>query len=262
MGKRGQNVFCLIPSARGVHPDTVWNVFTLRTELEAHGHKLHGMSVYRMPLDLARNELACAFLSTTADAALLLDDDVQLGEGWVVAMLESGLEVVSAPCRMRSEGHLFNVVPTGAPFFAGDPEDLGARGPLRVLQCAWTGLGAVLVRRNVFERLTEVAPADQKYRSVLMPDRTSANLFGSRIDPAGQFDVSRPSGENVFSLDDKAFSLRLHEAGFRIHAAIDVPTVHDGMRGCFAEELEKVERLRKNATYGKPNLVGPNGERL
>lgn len=252
------HLFVSLPAVRGVHPLTTWNLHNMRTELEKDGHRLHGSSVYRMPLDLARNELATLFLSTTADVNLLLDDDVQIDPpSWVVQMMaaiDGGCDIVSAPCRMRSDGNLFNIVPLGM------PTEIGG---VRVVECAWTGLGAVMVQRRVFEKLVAEALPSERYRSHMKPELTSAAIFRSRVEPARQFFVEAPEDLNLYLLDDRAFSLRCHAAGFKIHAAIDVPTVHDGMSGCFSAELEKLERARERAgsdKRAKPvSLVGPDG---
>jgi hypothetical protein len=251
-----QNLFVSCPSVRGVHPLTMWNVFDMRTEVEKAGHRLHGSGVYRMPLDLARNEMATVFLSTTCGLNLLLDDDVQLPVAeWVVQMMIAlecdGCDIVSAPCRMRSEGNLFNIVPTTAPFMLGG---------LRVVECAWTGLGAVMLKRSALEKLFEVEP--EKYRSHLMPERTSAAIFRSRVEGAKQFFIEAPDDLNLYLLDDRVFSMKAHAAGLKIHAAIDVPTVHDGMAGCFSEELEKLERSRAREAAATRSLVGADGRPL
>lgn len=263
------HLFCAIPTVRGVHPMTMWNVNDWRTALEAAGHRLAGGSVYRMPLDLARNEMATVYLSTTCDLAMLLDDDVQVEPADVLKMMEAidgGCSIVTAPCRMRSDGHLFNIIPLTEPEL---------KGHTRVVECAWTGLGAVLIAREVFEKL--LADALQRdasgsppgreaetYRSTVMPGKTSAAIFKSRIDPATRFFLESPPNENIYSLDDKAFSLRALEAGFKIHAAIDVHTCHDGMRGCFSEAIEELSRVQAAARRDVPRkaLLGPDGRPL
>ena len=261
------NLWVSLPSARGVHPLTVWNIFDMRTEVEKVGHRLHGASVYRMPLDLARNEMATVFLSTTCDMNLLLDDDVQIGAEWVPKMMagiDAGLDIISAPCRMRSEGNLFNIVPTTMP---------EARAGLRVVECAWTGLGAVLVSRRVLEKLhADAVRKDsleatgyqrQTYRSQVMPDKISAAIFQSSVQGAKQFFIESPDDLNLYLLDDRVFSLKAHAAGFKIHAAIDVPTCHDGLAGCFSAEMERFDRAREAAaTAAQSKLMGPDGKRL
>ena len=188
--------------------------------------------------------------------ALLIDDDIQIAPEWapkMMAALDAGCDIVSAPCRMRSEGNLFNIVPLG------EPTDIGG---LRVVECAWTGLGAVMVARRVFEKLMSEMSIEH-YRSTVMPERTSAAMFKSRVEPAKKFFIEAPEDLNVYLLDDRAWSLRCHEAGFKIHAAIDVPTVHDGMTGCFSEEAEKLSRLQaREAARGASKLVGVDGKAI
>lgn len=265
------NLFVSIPSVRGILPNTMWNVFDWRTALERAGHLLHGSSLTRMPLDLARNEMATVYLSTTCDLNMLLDDDVQVEPLDILKMMEAmdnGCDIVSAPCRMRGAG-LFNIIPIGPMLM---------QGTVRVVECAWTGLGAVMVKRGVFEKLLSDAlqrdaggsPPGREletYRSVVLPGKTSVALFKSRIDPAQRFSPAAPDGDNVYSLDDKAFSLRAIEAGFRIHAAIDAHTCHDGMSGCFSEATEELQRQQaaeRSAVRQPPRkaLLGPDGRPL
>lgn len=253
------NLFVSIPSARGILPDTMWNVFDMRTALEEAGHQLHGASVYRMPLDLARSELATVFLSTTCDVNLLLDDDVQIDARWIVRLVEavgSGCDVLSVPCRLRDHSHggthemtgLFNVRPVGMPV---------DRYGLRLLECESTGLGAVLVQRKVMERLFEV---DKKYLSRLMPGRDSAAIFMSSVEPARSLVAAAPPDANVLMLDDMIFSLKLRKENFLIHAAFEASSTHDGMAGCFADEMEKIDRARQRAASREKPLLGPDGK--
>lgn len=246
------NLFVALPVARGVHPETCWNIYNMRTALENAGHRLHGGSMYRTPLDLARNELVTQFLSTTCDMTLLLDDDVQLASPGdilrMMACVEAGAAIVSAPCRMRSVGELFNIIPITEPF------ELGG---LRVTECAWTGLGAVLVHRRVFEKLKEeLTSKNEVYRSTSLSGHTSAAIFRSMMVPARRLFVEAPADDQEYLLDDRAFSLRALDAGFRIHAAIDVATRHDGRDGCFGDELEKLQRAQRSG------LVDANGKKL
>lgn len=254
------DLFVSIPSVRGVHPLTMWNVFDGRTELEKSGHRLHGSSVYRMPLDLARNELATVFLSTPCGMNLLLDDDVQIAAESLVPMMravEAGADIVSAPCRLRDHSHggaiggvVYNVIPKAG---AGIVE----KGGLRLLECNQTGLGAVLVSRKVMEALA-ASTASPAYASRLMPGRSSAAIFTSEVEEASALQEGAPPDLFVYILDDMVFSRKVRSLGFSIYAAVDVPTVHDGMPGSFGAELE---RLRKEAEPApRTRLVRADGK--
>jgi len=239
---QGHNIFVLIPSVRGVHPMTMWNVFNMRTVAEKAGHRLHGSSVYRMPLDLARNELAAVFLSTTCDLCLMLDDDVQLepetGLLTMVTAADAGADIVTAPCRLRDHAHggatslsLFNIWPTS---------EVVEKGDVKLLECDRTGLGAVLVKRAVLETLMT---ASTRYASRLLPaPAKSGDIFTSQVVAASALMQDVPEDLGVYCLDDVIFSLKARKAGLQIYAAIEVATVHDGMRGCFAEELTALDR--------------------
>jgi hypothetical protein len=266
------NVFVSMPVARGVDPRVMWNIFEWRTELEKVGHRLHGSSTLHMMADLARSELATVFLSTTCDVNVLVDDDCQVSPTWIpkmVSAIDAGCDIISAPCLLRNHGgadagtKTFNVLPTS------EPVEMGG---LRVVECAWTGLGAVMVSRQVMERLHASAleasakpPCPtcghkdrQTYQSVLMRERTSAAIYQSSVQPATRFLAGAPDDINIFLLDDRVFSFKAIELGFKIHAAIDVPTVHDGMPGCFSDEVEKLSRLQAR----EMGLVGADGKSI
>lgn len=261
-GDMTHNVFVSLPSVRGVHPQTFWNVFDMRTELEKSGHSLSGGSVYRMPLDLARNELATVFLSTTCDLNLLLDDDVQIDPGGLLKMvtaIDGGCDIVSAPCRLRDHAHggaqaehAFNVRPIGRHSLMGD---VGGVQTL-VDECEMTGLGAVLVKRHVLEKLFG---GSLKYASRLMPDRQSSAIFTSEVSDATALLAGAPADLRVYILDDVVFSMKALKLGFKIHAALGVGTTHDGMHGNFWEEAQ---RLQKAQAVASSRLVGADGRKL
>lgn len=253
------NVFVSLPSARGVHPQTMWNVFDMRTQLEAAGHRLHGASVYRMPLDLARNEMVTVYLSTTADMNLLLDDDVQLVDPRallrMMKLVAEGADIVSAPCRLRDHSHggaqeaqLFNIRPMAAPVeMSGE----------RVVECEQTGLGAVLVPRRTIEKLFDLEP--KKAASKILPGKAMAPIFTSQVEPASSLVEGAPEDLNVYILDDVVFSLKARKAGLKIIAPIDLTTCHDGMVGNFGAELERHAQRQAVAKAKGSGLVGADG---
>ena len=256
------DLFVSIPSVRGVHPLTMWNVFDWRTALEKAGHRLHGSSVYRMPLDLARNELATAYLSTPCEMNLLLDDDVQVAAECIVPMMqaiEAGAHIVSAPCKLRDHSHggaigsgMYNVIPKS--------DVLVDKGGLRLLECSQTGLGAVLVSRHVMESL-QASVACPPYASRLMSGKTSAAIFRSEVRQASDLQQGAPEDLNVYILDDMVFSMKARALGFTIYAAIDVPTVHDGMAGNFGVEVDRIRTDQELAERSAPSrLVGADGK--
>jgi len=260
-----------IPSARGISPYTASCLLNMKDVLAAHGHKMHLGVLHRVPLDAARNELTTSFLSTPCEVQLWLDDDCWIepvGTPTDVMLLidaiEAGGDIVSAPCRMRNAGaawHPFNVSPSG------HPERLGN---VRVIECDWTGFGCVAIARRVVQGLYDNArsrdktrqaqidagadpatlPEQELYASAILPGSKTAALFRSRVVPAATYQPDAPSDLGVYILDDKVYSLAARQAGFRIHAAIDVHTSHDGMTGCFADDLENL--LREQAAAGAP----------
>lgn len=255
------SVFISLPSARGVHPLTTWFIMDALRELQKHDVYLGGHSVYRMPLDTARNEMATSFLSTSAELNLLLDDDCWMPDvSWLPKMVDavtSGeIDILSAPCRLRDHSHggaqeavLFNIRPTG---------DLQEKGGLRVFECEQTGLGIVLTTRKVIRSLFDAE--EKKYAARMTPGSLAAPIFRSEVLPATDLVANAPEDLNVYSQDDVVFSLKSRKLGYKIYACVDVPTCHDGMAGCFADEMEKIDRARARAARADNPLLGPDGK--
>lgn len=242
----------------------------MKTVVEKAGHGLHLATLYRMPLDIARNELMTAMLSTTADVQLALDDDCWLepalspvGVLTMLAAIESGVDIVSAPCLMRGLDEMglqrFNIQPVTM------STPIETRGGVRLVECQWSGFGCVMIARHVLEKLHADAvkhDADLKinpradveprtYASQVVYEKISASIFHTRNVPASTYMKGAPD-VNVVALDDKAFCLKAREAGFKIHAAIDVTTSHDGMTGNFAEEMARRQAARAIAEAPAP----------
>lgn len=257
VGERvAHSILLTIPSARGVHPMTFGEVLNLQNEIQALGHKFYHAELYRLLLDQARNEFVTAFMSgTSCDLQLCLDDDVQVEPkhfGIMLEAIDNGAAIVTAPCRMRSEGNLFNIIPT---------TEITQLGKARVVECAWTGFGCVLIHRRVWEKFyehykaLEEKPACKEcghkerhlYRSTIVPGARSMDVFRSEVVPARRFFLEAPEEQNEYVLDDRVFSLKALELGFKIHATIDVATKHDGIAGQFSAELERIQNAQKRA---------------
>ena len=143
------SIFAAFPSYRGIDKEDAKKLFG-EAELTAKGHQVATCVLAGLALiDLARAELTAAFIHSQMEYVLYQDDDVSIEAASILKMVdlmesEKKLEVLSAPCRMRSEGNYFNVVPTSLP------------DEHRLVECLWTGLGCVLVKRRVIEYLTKV----------------------------------------------------------------------------------------------------------
>jgi hypothetical protein len=80
------------------------------------------------------------------------------------------------------------------------------------------------------------------------------------VRPAREFFVESPADLNLYLLDDRVFSRKAVAAGFQIHAAVDVPTCHDGMAGCFSADAEKLARAQeRERARGGAGLLGADG---
>ncbi len=260
-----KHVFALIPTVNGIQPEVVSSLlFNGRTVLERTGRHLHFASLKRMPLDLVRAELVTTiFMSTTADVALCADDDCAIepltepkGLLDMVAAIEGGCDIVSAPCLMRSDDAdvmpLFNIIPITAPVEING---------VRVVECAWTGFGIVMLSRKAIETVITKFSDELRFRSNVMPGREGVGVFRSMNIPARRLQVDAPADQQEYLLDDRAFSIRAIEAGLKIHAAIDITTNHRGLTGSFSSALERFERSRaRQAAEGKTGrLVGADG---
>lgn len=239
-----KHVLALVPSYHGASIETIKNLFAIEDVLRSQGHLFSFDGIGRTPLDLARNENATKFLSSNADIAIFMDDDCQVDPEWLGAAVEilgsrviddyeaSKVEILSAPCRLRQEKIVFNIAPCDNPVWLHG---------MRIMECIWTGLGCVLVTRNVIEKMFDVAK-NLQYQSWKTPGATSCALFKSEVVPVRILQTPDEDPEaRVYVLDDRVFSLRAKATGFSIWAGIDAETCHDGLKGVFGETLDAYE---------------------
>ncbi len=236
-------LFVAVPSYKGI-PDEQARAQCAADELNAAGYEV-GVGVVRgwALIDQARAELVTAFRYSKCDAVLLQDDDVSITGASVLDMIKCGKSVVSAPCRMRSEGQLYNVTPYT------DPE---RHNGVRLAETLWTGLGCVLVSREVIEAMCD-RYSMLHFRSAFVKGVRAIALFNSLLCPERQLDPNAVGEENEFLGDDRAFSVRLRGMQIPIYASLDARTNHRGFEGCLGESM---------AANRSTGLLGPDGKPL
>ena len=252
------NVLAVIISYRGLDGLTSENLEQIKDVMLTSGHGFAHKTIRRTPLDLARNESFTLVRSTEATAALLLDDDCQIDPFWLpraLALLDAGLDVVTAPVRLRGEQVVFNIDPLGLPVdVAGE----------RVMEVRWTGFGCVLIRRQVIDTMHEKLPT-LHYESKKYPGMTSAGLFRSEILPNRVLGMPGDPTARQYVLDDRVWSLRAGVLGIKIHATIDVDTCHDGYVGNFGELFDRCivcSNCRNGLPEGESFEDVPDGSNL
>lgn len=226
------NVLCVIVSYRGLDGLTSENLEHIKDAMFTAGHGFAHKTIRRTPLDLARNESFTLVRTTEATSALLLDDDCQIDPLWLpraLSLLDAGLDVVTAPVRLRGEEIVFNIDPVGLPVsIAGE----------RVMQVRWTGFGCVLMKRSVIETMHEKLPS-LHYESQRYEKMMSCAVFQSAIVPNKLLGVGGDPATRRYVLDDRIWSLRAAALGIKVHATIDVDTCHDGFAGNFGQMFDR-----------------------
>lgn len=162
-----------------------------------------------------------------------LDDDVVLerddGLDRMLALFDCGAQIVSAPATQRGNGRE-NFIRCSDPY---------ALGRERVVDCIVTGFGCVAIKRPILELMTRKY-ASLRCRSIAFPGLPTWGMFNSII---VQDDPKDPEDRWMLD-DDYAWSQLARDAGFRIHAAIDIATVHRGLRCAVGEEYDRQLRER------------------
>ena len=221
MGLKGNMTAILVtcPSYKGIS-DAEIRERVDASGLERLGYAVSVACVRSGGLDVSRNELMTVARLALIPFVFMLDDDVSIEALGLDAMVRAETDICSAPYKMRTDGNMYDVALMGEPF---------DRNGVRLMECAWTGLGAVLVRHEVLASMHSAsAHLDLHYQSLAVPGETSCGLFNSMIVPMRRIDPTAGQGAWHFS-DDRAFSLRVREAGYKIHVAPDVRTNHRGL---------------------------------
>jgi len=252
------NIFVACPSYRGASEEDVKQLVSAE-KLEAAGYPYAVCVCKGMAhLDLARAELQAVYWKNKENFPLLgwQDDDVLVDSGSYLEMLRilerrPDIDVIVAPYKLRFSGergapvggHLYSVSASKL-----EPDKDG------VCPVVWTGLGCVVVRKSVVERLYA------KYPELCFPSETGSlacGVFNSLVVDGKEYDPSRE--DRMFLGDDRSWSHRLGKAGVTVWAYLDAVTNHRGIVGCLGEDL----RVTASApAQEKSALLGPDGKPL
>ena len=140
------------------------------------------------PLDLSRNRLASRALDLGATHVLFLDADMTFPAGLVEKLLDVGAPVSAALYFKKAPPF------TPVPSMLDVPEDPQLMRPITlpeppgIVECDVVGMGATLIRREVFEKIEK---------------------------PWFAYDIHRRSGEMSVT-EDVTFCIKARAAGFRI----------------------------------------------
>ena len=177
------------------------------------------------------------------DVFAFSDDDVwterEDGLDRLLALLDAGADVASAPAVQRGNGRP-NFIAAGEPLaldLAGVTIEPFALGAERVIECSATGFGLVAIKRAVIVRMV-AAHESHWHRSIAFPGMKTWPLFNPII---VQGDLNDPNSRWQLD-DDYSWSQRALKLGFKIHAAIDIATLHRGQRCAVGEDYDKAVR--------------------
>ena len=170
-------------------------------------------------ISLAREEIAKSFLNSDCTHLLMLDSDVVLQPDTLAKMLAVDAPVVVAKYaekgKMQASYHCYHH--SQVPFRRDPPVEVrpGERRQLKDVDPMLFGLGCVLVKREVFEKLEE---------------------------PYFKFTISKEEGDDYWLVsEDFFFALKCHHAGFRPVLCDDIEVLHLAIVGIKPGKLEGVE---------------------
>lgn len=207
------SVFFATPCYRSDPTDAVRWAHRVSGELGLVGSKC-GTLVGCPWLHVARARLIPQFRGTKCEYLFFKDDDVSMESEVVQRMLDTKIEAVVAPYRVKDEqgsGERFDVV-------------FDEKGGV-----LWAGLGAALIHRSVMDTLWDLHYGELHSLETGVP---YVALFRD-------FFAKRDNGQQLIK-EDHAFWWRVRMAGFQIEVLDDVVVTHAGVRSHF-KKTAKVE---------------------
>ncbi|MEO1225606.1 MAG: hypothetical protein AAFX92_15410 [Pseudomonadota bacterium] len=206
-------------SGRGdVRIEFVQSLFAIQKECFKLGIEAEFDTISGALVEDARNSLASRFVTSDADAILMLDDDIYLDVRVFKRMLavERGvvgcyypqrkLDLAAVANNVRNGLDLIQAVERANPPVGSAPQEAV---PSAISEVEWIGTGALLVRRFVLEALIKGGQATEDLYKA--PEGTVKNWgFFSRLGRTE--DGFGPRGEDV------SFCLRTRQAGIPIFA--------------------------------------------
>lgn len=160
---------------------------------------------YDIPLPISRNYLIESALKLEWDSVLLLDDDVILPEGGLKQLIDLDVDVavMDYPARMLQNGKQVSTAVLD-----------------KDKSLAWAGLGATLVKRKVFEKLTQPWFVFTNHK-ISRDNEGRIGFFGSKTQEMNTFS----GGEDVH------FFLQCRKEGFSMKVTKKIA------KHCFLEHI-------------------------
>jgi hypothetical protein len=209
------SIFIAVPSYGNIQSRCVLSILGLFTLPNIK----HTICFIDVPLiDVCRSELVHTFLKTDCDYILFIDSDIGFNPKIISDMLETNVNIITAPYRARHGGNNWAC--------KGEYEDLSYE-PIHninghnVLKLTKAGLGLTLINRIVIEKTIKENPA--LYYVSDNTNELTSNLFLHEI-----------INERL-CYEDEIFYIRTKQAGFQLYGLIDADVDHDG----FVDNLGK-----------------------
>ena len=256
------NIFVACPSYRGASDEDIKQLISA-DKLEAAGYP-YGILVCKgmAHLDLARAELQAVYRKNSKNFPLLLwqDDDVKVEAASILAMLavlvkRPDVDVLVAPYKLRFSGE--RGAPAGGHLYSVSVDAEALKPDVDgVCPVVWTGLGCVLVRCSIVEKLYSSFP--ELCFPAESPGAMACGVFNSMVVSAKEYDPL--STEQMFLGDDRSWSHRLKSIGVTVWAYLDAVTRHRDLEGCLGAELRAQGEEAPGVAPG--GLLGPDGRPL
>jgi hypothetical protein len=212
--KGTMKIICTIPT-RGIILTEVQDA--LDRELAANDQIPLVIRTHDLPIPLCRNFLIESALKLDWTHILLLDDDVLLPKGGLKELIKLKTDVAIMNYPMKS---------------LGVDKSYGTVVTDKDKSVAWAGLGACLIRREVFEKISQPWFVCTQY-SIRRSNNGQIGFFSSQKD-----------GETHSAGEDTYFFLQVRKEGFKMKVAKKIA------QHCYIEQLvSHVANARYQSTH-------------
>jgi hypothetical protein len=235
-----------IPAYRDISVRTVLTILGLLGEAAKFGINVqfgcvNGIAV----VELARSEVVGQFLAKSVGTHLLmLDADIAIEPANIMAMVLADRDILAAPVLTKKGVWAFRPL---------DPDLLKlpiatAKNGLRLAEVGAAGCAAMLVKRQVLERMVAAHP-ELLYSAPVgdAPRAPYANIFH------GYHVIMDGNPEYVG--EDFAFVERAKALGYKCELAVDILVEHAGHTEGLAQVLEHLRQQKAQGTYQPPTRV-------
>lgn len=195
------------------------------------------LEVGKAGIDMPRSMAATRFLKSDMTHLMFIDDDMAFPPDLITKLMDCDVDIVAVPYRKKMNDPLYNFR-----FFG---EVVQSKENPALIEVYDIATGLMLVKHHVFEKLKDHVEWVLEYGQ----DDKVGMFFRHQVVEYEHAEGAGEKGGKAYMSEDLHFCRLAREAGFKIWAYVDAPTIHYGTMGFGGNYADVLEQVMPNEKF-------------